>query len=178
MAFGENYRPVYDAPMLPNGEYTAQITKAELDHYQQTGNEFVEIHVAIKDHAGCNPSIFTLYEAPTIGQMKANGQPVTQTDVDRANRQITTFFLCFGIKEGDFDLRHWVGKVGRVKIAESYDKNESDKKSKTYKTIYPQKPKDAPSAPAPAQAPAQAQTADPSFDDMTAQDENAKKDIF
>ena len=142
MAFGENYRPVYEAPQLSDGEYLARIDKAVLNAYQATGNEYVEIHVSIKDHPGCNPSIFYINEAPKLGTTKANGQPVTQEDVDRGNRQITTFFLCFGIKEGDFDFSHWKGKTGSVKIAPSYDKTEPDKKSKTYKSIYPQKPKE------------------------------------
>jgi hypothetical protein len=142
MAFGENYKPVYEAPQLPDGEYLARIDKAVLNAYQATGNEYVEIHVSIKDHPGYNPSIFYINEAPKLGTTKANGQPVTQEDVDRGNRQITTFFLCFGIKEGDFDFSHWKGKTGTVKIAPSYDKNEPDKKSKVYKSIYPQKPKE------------------------------------
>lgn len=142
MAFGENYKPVYEAPQLPDGEYLARIDKAVLNAYQATGNEYVEIHVSIKDHPGCNPSIFYINEAPKLGTTKANGQPVTQEDVDRGNRQITTFFLCFGIKEGDFDFSHWKGKTGTVRIAPSYDKNEPDKKSKVYKSIYPQKPKE------------------------------------
>lgn len=142
MAFGENYKPVYEAPQLPDGEYLARIDKAVLNAYQATGNEYVEIHVSIKDHPGCNPSIFYINEAPKLGTTKANGQPVTQEDVDRGNRQITTFFLCFGIKEGDFAFEHWKGKTGIVKIAPSYDKNEPDKKSKVFKSIYPQKPKE------------------------------------
>lgn len=160
MAFGENYKPVYEAPMLADGEYLARIKSAELNCYEQSGNEYVEIHVEIKDHPGCNPSIFYINEAPRLGEIKANGQPVTQDDVDRGNRQITTFFLCFGIKEGDFDLTHWKGHTGTVKIAPSYDKNEPDKKSKVYKSIYPQKPKEEkkaaekplPPPPAPPQA--------------------------
>jgi hypothetical protein len=142
MAFGENYKPVYEPPMLADGEYLARIKSAKLNSYEQSGNEYVEIHVDIKDHPGCNPSIFYINEAPRLGEIKANGKPVTQDDVDRGNRQITTFFLCFGIKDGDFDFDHWKGHTGTVKIAPSYDKNEPDKKSKVYKSIYPQKPKE------------------------------------
>jgi hypothetical protein len=164
MAFGENYKPVYEAPMLADGEYLARIKSAKLNSYEQSGNEYVEIHVDIKDHPGCNPSIFYINEAPRLGEIKANGQPVTQEDVDRGNRQITTFFLCFGIKEGDFDFSHWKGHTGTVKIAPSYDKNEPDKKSKVYKSIYPQKPKEEKKAAeksAPAPTPA---TASPASD--------------
>jgi len=167
MAFGDNYKPVYEAPMLADGEYLARIKSAKLNCYEQSGNEYVEIHVDIKDHPGCNPSIFYINEAPRLGEIKANGQPVTQDDVDRGNRQITTFFLCFGIKEGDFDFDHWKGHTGTVKIAPSYDKNEPDKKSKVYKSIYPQKPKEEkkaaekPLPPPPAPTPA---TASPTSD--------------
>lgn len=142
MAFGDNYKPVYEAPMLADGEYLARIEKTVLNSHPNSGNEYVEVHVSIKDHPGCNPSIFYINESPKLGEIKANGQPVTQEDVDRANRQITTFFLCFGIKEGEFDIQKWKGHTGIVRIAPSYDKNEPDKKSKVYKTIWPQKPKE------------------------------------
>ena len=167
MAFGDNYKPVYEAPTLADGEYLARIEKAELDSFNKgSGDEYVRVTVAIKDHPGYNPNSIFLTEAPRLGAIKANGQPVTQDDVDRANRQITTFFLCFGIKEGDFDLAHWKGHTGTVRIAPQYDKNEPDKKSKVYKTIYPQKPKakaEQKPAPAPAQTAAQpTATSDPS----------------
>lgn len=143
MAFGDNYKPVYEAPTLPDGEYLARIEKAELDVFSKgSGDEYVRVILAIKDHPGYNPNSIFLTEAPRLGAVKANGQPVTQDDVDRANRQLTTFFLCFGIKEGDFDISHWKGHTGMVRIAPQYDKNEPDKKSKVYKTIYPQKPKE------------------------------------
>ena len=166
MAFGDNYKPVYEAPMLADGEYLARIEKTVLNSYPNSGNEYVEVRVSIKDHPGCNPSIFYINEAPKLGEVKANGQPVTQEDVDRANRQITTFFLCFKIKEGDFDIQKWKGHTGTVRIAPSYDKNEPDKKSKVYKTIYPQKPKaeanaaEKPLPPPPDPTPA---TASPTF---------------
>lgn len=142
MAFGDNYKPVYEAPMLADGEYLARIEKTVLNSYPNSGNEYVEVHVSIKDHPGCNPSIFYINETPKLGEVRANGQPVTQEDVDRANRQVTTFFLCFGIKEGEFDIQKWKGHTGTVRIAPSYDKNEPSKKSKVYKTIWPQKPKE------------------------------------
>jgi hypothetical protein len=143
MAFGDNYKPVYEAPTIPDGEYLARIEKAELDTFSKgSGDEYVRVILAIKDHPGYNPNSIFLTEAPKLGAIKANGQPVTQDDVDRANRQLTTFFLCFGIKEGDFDLSHWKGHTGTVKVAPQYDKNEPDKKSKVYKSIWPQKPKE------------------------------------
>lgn len=143
MAFGENYKPVYEAPTLPDGEYLARIEKAELDVFSNgSGDEYVRVIIAVKDHPGYNPNSIFLTEAPRLGAVKANGQPVTQDDIDRANRQLTTFFLCFGIKEGDFDLSHWKGHTGMVRIAPQYDKNEPDKKSKVYKSIWPQKPKE------------------------------------
>lgn len=142
MAFGDNYKPVYEAPTLPDGEYFARIEKAELDAFSNgSGDEYVRVTVSIAGKAGYNPNSIFLTEAPKLGATKANGNPVTQDDVDRANRQLTTFFLCFGIKEGDFDLSHWKGKIGTVRIAPQYDKNEPDKKSKIYKQIWPQKPK-------------------------------------
>ena len=140
MAFGDNYQPVYEIPMLEDGEYLARIDKVTLDTYP-SGDEYASVKVSIKDHPNTNPSIFFLNSIPKIGQVKANGQPVTEEDYKRACRTQTTFFECFGIPVGNFDITTWKGHTGTVKIAPSYDKNEPDKKSKVYKTIYPQKPK-------------------------------------
>lgn len=153
MAFGENFAPVYTAPTLEDGEYRARILKSELNQYK-SGDEYVHVTVEIAGKKGYNPNSIFLNEAPKIGAMKANGQPVTQDDVDRTNRQITTFFECFGITVGDFDFSHWKGKVGTVKIAPQYDKNEPDHKSKSFKQIFPQKPKAEEAKPAPTPAPA------------------------
>lgn len=142
MAFGDNYRPVYEAPTLADGNYKAQIVKSEMGEYS-SGDEYVKVTVQIAGKPGYNPNTIWLSSTPALGAMKANGNPVTQDDVDRNNRQLTTFFLCFGIKEGDFDLSHWKGKTGNVKVAPQYDKNEPDKKSKQYKQIWPMKPEQA-----------------------------------
>lgn len=139
MAFGDNYRPVYEAPTLADGIYKAQILKSELGNFP-SGDEYVKVTVQIAGKAGYNPNTIWLSSTPALGAMKANGNPVTQDDIDRNNRQLTTFFLCFGIKEGDFDFSHWKGMTGTVKVAPQYDKNEPDKKSKQFKQIWPMKP--------------------------------------
>jgi len=153
MAFGDNYSAVHTAPQLEDGEYKARIDSAELKEYSN-GNEYCSVKVSIQGKPGYNPNTITLNSAPKLGEMKANGSPVEQADVDRVNRQITTFFECFGITDGDFNFLHWKNKTGTVKVAPQYDKNEADKKSKTFKQIYPQKPKatETKSAPAAVQA--------------------------
>lgn len=138
MAFGDNYKPVYEAPTLADGIYKAQILKSELGNFP-SGDEYVKVTVQIAGKAGYNPNSIWLSSTPTLGAMKANGTPVTQDDIDRNNRQLTTFFLCFGIKEGDFDFSHWKGMTGTVKVAPQYDKNEPNKKSKQFKQILPMK---------------------------------------
>ena len=159
MAFGENYQPVYTAPQLEDGEYRARIVTTLLGTYP-SGDEYAAVKVEYAGKAGYGPNLIFLNSAPKIGQVKANGQQVTQKDVDRVNRQITTFFECFGIPVGDFDFAHWKGRVGTVRIAPQYDKDEPDHKSKSFKAIYPQKPKADGQQPAAAQ-PQQAQTPPP-----------------
>lgn len=140
MAFGENFQAVYTPPQLDDGEYTAKIEKAEIDTWP-SGDDFCRVTVSIKGHPGELPNTITLNSAPRLGQTKANGQPVTQKDIDRVNRALTRFFECFGIQPGNFNLPTWKGHVGTVKIAPRYDRNESDHKSKSYKDIFPQTPK-------------------------------------
>lgn len=155
MAFGENYSPVHTAPQLDDGIYQARIEAAELKEYSN-GNEYCLVKVSIKGKPGYLPNSITLNSAPKLGEMKANGSPVEQADVDRVNRQITSFFECFGITDGDFNILHWKGKIGTVKVAPQYDKNEPDHKSKSYKQIFPQKPQEQGNAlpPAPEATPA------------------------
>lgn len=139
MAFGDNYKPVYELPTLADGIYKAQILKTVMGTYP-SGDEYVGVTVQIAGKPGFVPNTIWLNSTPALGAMKANGNPVTQDDIDRNNRQLTTFFLCFGIREGDFDFSHWKGMTGTVKVAPQYDKNEPDKKSKQYKQIFPMKP--------------------------------------
>lgn len=140
MAFGENFQAIYTPPQIDDGEYTAKIDKAELDVWP-SGDDFCRVTVSIKGHPGEQPSTIILNSAPRIGQTKANGQPVTQKDIDRVNKALTLFFECFGIQPGNFNLPTWKDHVGTVKVAPRYDKNESDHKSKSYKDIFPQAPK-------------------------------------
>lgn len=158
MAFGANYHaeelPEFET--LENGTYKARIVKAEIKEYK-TGNQYAFITVQISGHPRCNPNTIIINEAPQLGQVKANGQPVTEEDVKRGNGQITRFFKSFGIKDGDFDLRHWTGAIGTVKCSEQYDKNEPDHKSKQYKQLTPTVVKDdKASTPAPVEAVKQA----------------------
>ena len=47
------------------------------------------------------------------------------------NRMLTSFFDAFpNIAEGDFDMRHWIGKVGACNV--NVDKNDSDRTRLSY----------------------------------------------
>lgn len=144
MSFGANYTPVYTAPQLEDGIYNAMIESAGIDKYGE--RETCKVVVKVAGKPGYNPNTIWLNDTPKIGEVKANGNPITQEDIDRANRQLTTFFKCFGIQEGNFNFAQWKGKTGTIKVAPQYDKNEADKKSKIYKQIIPQLPKESDTA--------------------------------
>ena len=155
MAFGSNYYPVYreEFKQLESGDYTAHITGAKIETAKQTQNEYVEVTVEIEGYKDYKPNKILLSEAPVLGAKKANGNTVTKEDVDKANGKITRFFQCFGIKDGNFNILQWKGKIGTVHCDWQYDANEPDKKSKKYKQLFP-KVTDVPSAPEAPKAPA------------------------
>lgn len=134
--FGQNYYPVQGTPQLEDGEYEAQIVNVEVLKYSN-GNDYVKVTVAIKGHPGCAPDNFVINEAPQLGAIKANGNPVTKEDVDRANRKITRFFNSFNIRDGNFNFTEWKHHIGWVRCAAQYDKNEPDGKSKQFKALTP-----------------------------------------
>ena len=104
-----------------------------------SGN-YIEVEVQARGKRGWLPNKIFFNEAPVVGSYKRNGNSVTEEDLKRWNREMTTFFDCFGIAPGDFNCSSWVGKIGFCKVAEQYDANEPDKKSKKFKAIYPQTP--------------------------------------
>ncbi len=139
MAFGSGYRPL-ETLIIPNGIYDAEIIDAYFKKYPKTGNEFVEIVVKIKGFDGFSPDRFSIDDRPVLGQTKANNKPVEQADLDKWDRRVTKFLHAFGLPTNETTLinpRNWIGCTGKVSIAEQYDPNESDFKSKRFKAITP-----------------------------------------
>lgn len=166
MAFNHNGYQPERSQTLANGMYE-MIIRSATEKTNGTGN-YIEVELQARGKRGWTPNKIFFNEAPVVGTYKRNGNPITEDDLKRWNREMTTFFDCFKITAGDFNVNSWVGKIGWCKVAEQYDANEPDKKSKKFKAIYPQvmekeeqpMPASAPTvtAPAPAQ-PEEYQTA-------------------
>lgn len=146
MAFNHNGYTPERSQTLPNGIYEMIIRSAS-EKSNGSGN-YIEVEVQARGKRGWTPNKIFFNEAPVVGSYKRNGNPITEEDLKRWNREMTTFFDCFGIEPGNFTCSSWVGKIGHCKVAEQYDPNEPDKKSKKFKAIYPQVP-EAPEQPMP-----------------------------
>lgn len=129
------YTPVR-SQTLPNGEYEC-IIRSAIEKEGNYGN-YIEVTVQARGKKGWTPNKILLNEAPVLGTQKYNGKVTTEDDLRRWNRDMTTFFDCFGITPGNFVVETWVNKIGWCKVTEQYDPNEEDKKSKKYKALYPQ----------------------------------------
>lgn len=135
--FGQGYTPK-ESLVLENGTYDFMIQRAE-EKFNSQGS-YLEINLTAKEKANYTPNKIFINDIPKLGQIKNNGKQVEQADIDRWNKSMTTFFDCFGINRGDFNLTGWRGHIGTCKVAPQFDPSEEDKKSKHYKEIYPQKP--------------------------------------
>lgn len=130
---------VYETPaeilQLENGDYTAQIQSVTPKNYNN-GNEFLEVKVAVKGFPGYVPNVIVINDTPKLGELKANGQPITEDDIKMASGRISRFLDSFGIQDKNpMNFTSWKGHVGTVHCAEQYDKNEPDKKSKKFKQL-------------------------------------------
>lgn len=135
----QNYH--YEKPDVANvlecGDYEATIVSA-IDKVSNGGNSYVEVTLAIAGHQDANPNKIFLYDIPTVNDMKANGQPVTEDDVKKACQTLSKFLDAFGIPAVSVSaLASWRGKKGLVHCDWQYDKNEADHKSKKYKQLWP-----------------------------------------
>lgn len=146
MSFGEGYT-VQRSMTLPNGEYECIIRSVE----EKQGNygKYIQITVQARGKKGWTPNMILYNERPVVGTWKQNNTQVTEEDCKRWDRQLTTFFDAFGIEPGNWNYSTWVNKIGWCKVAEQYDKNEPDKKSKKYKELFPfvKVPENVPVAP-------------------------------
>lgn len=135
----QNYH--YEKPeefqQLENGDYLARIDSAK-DTATQSGATMVEVTLSIQGHPKCNPNKLYYYDIPAVGEKKTNGTLVTQDDVKKACQKLSKFLDAFKIPSNmASNLSAWKGKTGMVHCDWQYDPNESDKKSKKYKTLYP-----------------------------------------
>ena len=137
MAFGHGYKPM-ETLVLKDGNYNFRI-KAVREQKNNQGS-YIEVELEAEGKRGYSPNKIFKNDIPVLGNYKANGSAIEQSDVDRWNKDMTTFFDCFGIGRGNFNFSQWVGKIGTCKVAPQYDPNEADKKSKKFKEITPIKP--------------------------------------
>lgn len=85
---------------LPEGRYRVMIESAEMAISKSSGNDMLVIKLLVSNtqmHLW-NYIVF-LDDRPEI-----------------TNRMLTQFFDSFGIENGDFDLNHYVGKVGGCQV--------------------------------------------------------------
>ena len=110
MAFGKGFKHEEMSEMLEAGNYEAKIIKAELK--QGKFGDYIQCEVEIEGHPKANPHIFLLNDSPKSGF----GSFTLEQAQEMWCRTMSQFFANFGIKEGDFEPSHWVGKVGDVTV--------------------------------------------------------------
>ena len=128
MAFGEGFKHMDTFEQLEDGFYKAKIVKGEI----KNGNygDYIQAEVEIEGHPKANPHIFLLNDSPK----KGFGSYTLEQAQEMWCRTMSQFFANFGIKEGDFEPSHWVGKVGDVTVR-------PQKKKPEYSEIVPYKVK-------------------------------------
>ena len=128
MAFGEGFKHMDSYEYLEEGYYNAKIVKAEIK--TNSYGQYIQAEVEVTDHPNCNPHIFLLNDMPKDGY----GSMTLEKAQNLWNKNMTSFFASFQIKEGDFEPSHWVGKVGEITVR-------PQRKEPKYKEIVPFKTK-------------------------------------
>ena len=128
MAFGEGFKHMDTFEQLEDGNYRAKIIKAEIKNGSY--GDYIQAEVEIEGHPKANPHIFLLNDSPKSGF----GSYSLEQAQEMWCRTMSQFFANFGIKEGDFEPSHWVGKVGDVTVR-------PQKKKPEYSEIVPYKVK-------------------------------------
>ncbi len=100
--FGNGYQidEGYSTDIKP-GEYESKIIKAK-ESTTKTGNPMIEIRLQLQNSGFIN---YFLVDDRS-----------TKEKAMFTNQRITKFFDCFRIQRGDFNINHWVGAKGRVKV--------------------------------------------------------------
>ena len=128
MAFGEGFKHMDTFEQLEDGNYRAKITKAEIKNGSY--GDYIQAEVEIEGHPKANPHIFLLNDSPKSGF----GSFTLEQAQEMWCRTMSQFFASFGIKEGDFEPAHWIGKVGDVTVR-------PQKKKPEYSELVPYKVK-------------------------------------
>ena len=110
MAFGEGFKHMDTFEQLEDGNYRAKIIKAEIKNGSY--GDYIQAEVEIEGHPKANPHIFLLNDSPKSGF----GSFTLEQAQEMWCRTMSQFFASFGIKEGDFEPAHWIGKVGDVTV--------------------------------------------------------------
>lgn len=138
MGFGDGFQPVR-VLQLENGEYYCKIVGVEPINGQY--GTYLKITVKVQNHSGYTPNLILLNARPLAGHYKANGNPITDDDLRKWDKQMTTFFDAFGIPcdttDPFTDIKSWLNHKGWCRVSEQYDPKEPDKKSKKFKELHP-----------------------------------------
>lgn len=106
--WGEGYMYVEEdhQERLAEGDYYATIS--DVKDNENLPN-CINVIFKIKDHPYCTPFLMTLWPRPVMGQLKTNGQEVTDEDCKKWDRTMSRFFDAFEIKAGNFTFNQWKG---------------------------------------------------------------------
>lgn len=123
MAFGNGFKHEDSKRGLDCGVYeNAVITSCEI----KTGSfgDYIQGTVSVDGDKDIYPNIFLLNDSPTQGY----GQLSKEDALKIWNQQMTKVFASFGIPEGNFDVKTWIGKKGTITVR-------NQKKKPEYKEI-------------------------------------------
>ena len=121
--FGQGFTHM-ESNQLADGKYEATIKTAEIK--DGTYGQQLILTVDIDSHPNAMPNTIYINDVPTSGF----GSLTLEQAVKLWNINMTKTFANFGIKEGDFDPYHWVGKKGIVTV-------QPQRKKPQYKELLP-----------------------------------------
>ncbi len=110
MSFGSSYQEAdYNSSMFKAGVWDCTITSASLK-MSSTNKEMCEMEFSI----------------PNQGKLRywLVDDQSSQEAHDRTNANMTRFFDCFKIRHGNFSINQWVGRKGKIEIAQGKPNSE------------------------------------------------------
>lgn len=130
MGFGNGFKHEDSKLGLANGVYeNAVITSCEIK--KGSYGDYIQGTVSVDGNSEIYPSVFLLNDSPTKGY----GQLTQEQALKIWNQQMTKVFASFGIPEGNFDVKSWIGKKGTITIRNQKKKPEY-KEIVLYKTSF------------------------------------------